>query len=114
MKFLIYSLTFSSIIIITSSIIYFSSKCGNDKKLIYTKVEKFQIVKIKPPKRLYLDLKRISDGRVFYEIYISKRCNNLCINLYDTIDVKYSEYEKSDGRLYYEFDNNSIYNLICK
>lgn len=90
----------------------FSSCSPKPKQTIWEKTEEFKIVKINPPKHFYLDLQRVSDGVVFKNVYISKRCGEMCIQEGDVIKVTYGKYKSGDYE-FEEIDRMGIKNLVC-
>jgi hypothetical protein len=82
------------------------------KETIWSKTEDFIIVKINPPKHFYLDLKRVGDGKIFTEVYISKHCNDMCISVGDRITATYGKYKRGEY-IWEEFDNYKIHDMVC-
>jgi hypothetical protein len=91
-------------IVITITVI---TSCKHPK-LIKVEESCYVIVHVDPPKRVHIDLKRISDGKVFKGIYLKKRMSNWRkIVVGDTIKVKL--YTRSYGSSQYiDFDNSEI------
>lgn len=81
-------------------------------EVLWQKTEDFTIVNIDPPKHFYLDLKRVSDGRVFTHVWIGKHCSNMCISVGDTIKATYGKY-KNGNDTWEEFDILKIRNMVC-
>lgn len=79
---------------------------------VWSKTEYYEIVNMRPPKHFYLDLKRVSDGQYFYQVYISKHCNDMCIQVGDVISATYGRYKRGTYE-WEEFDNYQIYNKVC-
>lgn len=57
-------------------------------------------------------LQRVSDGVVFKNVYISKRCGEMCIQEGDVIKVTYGKYKSGDYE-FEEIDRMGIKNLVC-
>lgn len=77
-------------------------------KLIKAEESCYVIVHVDPPKRVHIDLKRISDGKVFKDIYLAKRMSNWRnIVVGDTISVKRYTYSYS-SREYIDFNSSEI------
>lgn len=75
-------------------------------KLIKVEESCYVITHVDPPKRVHIDLKRISDGQVFKDIYLTKRMSNWeDIVIGDTITVK--RYTRSYGSSQYTDFNSS-------
>lgn len=45
-------------------------------KLVKTQVERFVLVKLDPPKHVYVTLKSVVDGRVYERLHVGKHCNS--------------------------------------
>lgn len=99
------------IIILFIGILLYSCK-PIPSEIVWEKEEQFEVIGIDPPKHFYLDLKRVSDGKVFHEVYISKHCNDMCLSLGQIINVKYGQY-KRENNYWIEFDNYEIYEKYC-
>jgi hypothetical protein len=82
------------------------------KEILWEKTEDYIIVNIRPPKHFYLDLQRVSDGKIFSEVYISKHCNDMCISVGDTITATYGKYKQGEY-IGEKFDNYKIYDMVC-
>lgn len=82
------------------------------REILWEKTEDYIIVGINPPKHFYLDLKRVSDGKIFTRVYVSKHCNDMCISIGDKISVTYGKYKRGD-QVWEEFDNYQIYDTVC-
>lgn len=82
------------------------------REVLWQKTEDFIIININPPKHFYLDLKRVSDGKVFTKVYISKHCNDMCISLGDRITATYGKYKRGEY-IWEEFDNYKIHDMVC-
>lgn len=95
------------LIFILLTVIFTSCK---KKEYLSTKYEKCVVLSINPPKHVYLDLKTVSSGRVFTDVYVSKHCNDMCISVGDTILATYVKYKFGDY-IYEEFED--IHDRIC-
>ena len=77
-------------------------------KLIKVEESNYVISHIDPPKRVHIDLVRISDGKVFKGIYLKKRMSNWRnIVVGDTIAVKRYTYTYGSSQ-YTEFNSSEI------
>lgn len=103
-----------NLIIVVISILLVSCNRPN-RKPIKIEVSKFVITGIYQPKHFRVDLKRLSDGRRFINIYVSKHCNNWEDNysIGDTITLKRYTYTDGESDVI-EFDKNEMYNCLCQ
>jgi hypothetical protein len=77
-------------------------------KLIKVEESRYVIIHVDPPKRVHIDLKRVSDGKVFKGIYLKKRMStwrNIVVG--DTIVVKRYTYLYNSSQ-YTEFNSSEI------
>lgn len=77
---------------------------------INTTYERCVVVSINPPKHVYVDLKMLSSGKLYTDVYVSKHCNDMCVSVGDTILTTYVKYKYGDD-VYTDFEN--IYDTIC-
>ena len=97
-----------SLIVLTVIIL---SSCQESK---ITNVEEscYVIIRVDPPKRVYVDVKRISDGRIFTGISLGKRLSNWRnIVIGDTIQLK--RYTRSSGaQEYTDFNDSEVKQML--
>lgn len=89
------------------------SSC-QESKLVKVEEYCYVITYVDPPKRVYINLKRVSDGREFDHISLGKRLSNWRnIVVGDTISVK--RYTYSNGSTEYtDFNSSEIKQLLIE
>lgn len=101
-------------ILLTSVLLSLLVSCmGPNKKWEESRTtEEYRVTGIDGPKHFYLDLARVSDGETFDHVYISKHCNDMCIEVGSIIKATRVKY-KYEGRKWEEFDNYAIQEDVC-
>lgn len=95
------------------------SSCWGDMVIEQNTVKtvEYEIVSINPPKHFYLDLKRVSDGKMFYHFNISKHCNkhrSIAIGRKIWIKEWSWHWSKTPNDHYHKYDKRAVYDCLCR
>jgi hypothetical protein len=87
--------------------------CNRAERTVFSvETGQYEIVSLDPPKHVYVDLKRVADGRVFTHVYVSKHLNNWG-NVRIGSVITLNRYTYSDGSTdVIEFDNSEILDVL--
>jgi len=99
-------------IVLLVLLVLFITSCVKQKENINFEYRKYQILSLKPPKHVFVDLQDIETGKIFHNVYVSKHLNNynnIQIGLVIILKRYYEEYE---GYEKYYFESHEIYSLL--
>lgn len=84
-------------------------------RVIGSQDEEYVITAIDPPKRMYLDLVRVRDGRTFKRVYVAKRCHKWKENVAvgQRIIVRTVVYQRGN-QVWSDFDCSFLRQTCCK
>jgi hypothetical protein len=84
---------------------------------LYSKKEKYEIVGIKRPKHFQISIQRLSDGKLYKNVSVSKHCNNWkAVHLGDHIEITrtYYTYESDTTVVFSRIYPYEIENILCR
>jgi hypothetical protein len=104
----------SIILLVIVTVVLASCNGRADCKPNHVELAKYIITDFDPPKHVYVDLKRVVDGRQFTHVYVAKHCNNWRENFSIGDTITLTRYTYIDGGTeIIEFNNNEIYDYLC-
>ena len=76
-------------------------------RLVKSETHVFTIERVRPPKHVYVDLRR-ADGTFFRSVYVAKHCNNWCrITIGSSVALTVETYER-DGKRWESIQASSV------
>lgn len=76
-------------------------------------VGRFQVLKITPPKHVYIDLKDVNSGNIYQNVYVAKHCAVDTSLIGEEINLEYREVYNDDNKTgVFAFSN--LYQGVCK
>ncbi len=100
------------IILVIVGILLLSSCNKVERVPFIAERDNYEIINLDPPKHVYVDLKRMSDGRVFTHVYVSKHLNNWENVRIGTV-IALNRYTYTDGSNdYTEFRSSEILDVL--
>lgn len=77
-----------------------------------TRVHRFVLVSIDPPKHVYATLRDVATGAAYERVYVSKHCNAWRDNeIGAEYNLSVKVWQRADGTQYYSFNN--LYSALC-
>jgi len=75
---------------------------------------KMRILRIDPPKHVYVDLVNVMTGEMWTHVYVSKHCN-AWRNIPFEAELMMTEYSyEQGGRKWRELDGHEVYEKFCR
>lgn len=100
------------IILITSLV--FGCVPIENKEILWERTDTYEITGISPPNQVYVMLRRVSDGSVYTNVYVSKYCKKYDkISVGQRINLSYMRY-KCGGGYKEDFNKKQLRDCLCK